>query len=101
MKKHLSNIILIVILLAGLSLLLYPTVSDYWNKFHQSQAIASYAEAVADLDDETYEQLWGGVVRTNSLCDPGPTDIIPQRRNMRHMNRCSTFPAMESWVILR
>ena len=58
MKKHLSNIILIAILLAGLSLLLYPTVSDYWNKFHQSQAIASYAEAVADLDDETYEQLW-------------------------------------------
>lgn len=65
MKKHLSNIILIVILLAGLSLLLYPTVSDYWNKFHQSQAIASYAEAVADLDDETYEQLWGEAVEYN------------------------------------
>lgn len=58
MKKHLSNIILIAILLAGLSLLLYPTVSDYWNKFHQSQAIANYAEAVADLDNETYEKLW-------------------------------------------
>lgn len=65
MKKHLSNIILIVILLAGLSLLLYPTVSDYWNKFHQSQAIASYAEAVADLDDETYEQLWSEAVEYN------------------------------------
>lgn len=58
MKKHMSTIILIVILLAGLSLLLYPTVSDYWNKFHQSQAIADYAEAVAELDDETYERLW-------------------------------------------
>ena len=58
MKKHMSTIILIVILLAGLSLLLYPTVSDYWNKFHQSQAISDYAEAVADLDDETYERLW-------------------------------------------
>ena len=58
MKKHLSTIILIIILLAGLSLLLYPTVSDYWNKFHQSQAIANYAEAVADLDNEEYERLW-------------------------------------------
>ena len=58
MKKHLSNIILIAILLAGLSLLLYPTVSDYWNKFHQSQAIADYAEAVANLDREDYEELW-------------------------------------------
>ena len=58
MKKHLSNIILIAILLAGLSLLLYPTVSDYWNKFHQAQAIADYAEAVANLDREDYEELW-------------------------------------------
>lgn len=58
MKKHFSTVILIVILLAGLSLLLYPTVSDYWNKFHQSQAIADYAEAVANLDREDYERLW-------------------------------------------
>lgn len=31
MKKHLSTIALILVLLAGVSLLLYPTVSDYWN----------------------------------------------------------------------
>lgn len=65
MKKHLSTIILIVILLAGLSLMLYPTVSDYWNKFHQSQAIADYAEAVANLDDEAYEELWSQAVAYN------------------------------------
>lgn len=61
MKKKTSNlitIILILILLAGLSLLLYPTVSDYWNSFHQSRAIASYAEQVAKIDSDTYEQLW-------------------------------------------
>lgn len=57
MKKHLPTIILVIILLTGLSLLLYPTVSDYWNSLHQSKAIADYAEAVANLDDETYEQL--------------------------------------------
>ena len=61
MKKKTSNlitIILILILLAGLSLLLYPTVSDYWNSFHQSRAIASYAEQAAEIDSDTYEQLW-------------------------------------------
>lgn len=57
MKKHLSTIILILILVAGLSLLLYPTVSDYWNSLHQSRAIASYTETVADLDSEVYEQM--------------------------------------------
>ena len=48
----------ILILLAGVSLLLYPTVSDYWNSFHQSRAIASYAEQVAKIDPDTYKQLW-------------------------------------------
>ena len=55
MKKKSSFVtaILIAALLAGALLLLYPTVSDYWNSFHQSRAIASYAEQVADLDDNT------------------------------------------------
>ena len=57
-KGTVSTIILILIFLAGLSLLLYPTVSDYWNSLHQSRAITDYAEQVADLDDETYEALW-------------------------------------------
>ena len=58
MRKHLSTFFLILVLLIGLSLLLYPSVSDYWNSFHQSRAIASYAEQVAGLDHDTYDQLW-------------------------------------------
>ncbi len=61
MKKRKSNLItvfLILTLLAGLSLLLYPTFSDYWNSFHQSHAIASYVEQIAELDSDTYERLW-------------------------------------------
>ena len=52
MKKHLSTIILILIFLVGLSLVLYPTVADYWNSLHQSRAIATYAEEVAHIDTE-------------------------------------------------
>lgn len=55
MKKHLSTIILIVILIAGLSLLLYPTVSDYWNSFHQSRAISAYTEQVEQIDTREQE----------------------------------------------
>lgn len=57
MRKHLSTIILILIFLVGLSLLLYPTVSDYWNSLHQSRAIAQYAEQVANLNNEAYDQM--------------------------------------------
>lgn len=58
MKKHISTIILTFILIAGLSLLLYPTVSDYWNSLHQSRAIANYDEVVSSLDEEAYEEYW-------------------------------------------
>ncbi|MFQ8996853.1 class C sortase [Allofournierella massiliensis] len=58
MRKHLSTILLVFILLIGLSLLLYPSVSNYWNSFHQTRAIATYAENVAKLDNNQYDQLW-------------------------------------------
>ena len=58
MRKHLSTIVLLFILLIGLSLLLYPTVSDYWNSFHQTKAITTYAENVAALDQASYEAYW-------------------------------------------
>ncbi|MDY2812581.1 MAG: class C sortase [Dorea sp.] len=57
-KKNRSTIVLVLIFIVGLSLLLYPSLSDYWNSFHQSRAIATYAEAVADLDDADYEKMW-------------------------------------------
>lgn len=57
MKKDKTTIFLLLVLIVGLSLLLYPSVSDYWNSFHQSRAIAGYVEAVANMDDEEYERL--------------------------------------------
>lgn len=56
-KKNWVTLVLVIIMLAGVCLLLYPTVSDYWNQFHQSRAIAGYAEAVANMDDVRYEQM--------------------------------------------
>lgn len=60
MKKKSSfvTVILIAAFLIGALLLLYPTISDFWNSFHQSRAIASYAEQVADLDENAYDRLW-------------------------------------------
>lgn len=57
-KSNASTIFLILVLIVGISLLLYPTVSDYWNSFHQSRAIASYADAVSEVDEVDYEKMW-------------------------------------------
>ena len=69
MKKksgNITTILLVVILLAGLSLLLYPSFSDYWNSFHQSRAIASYAEQVAQLDENQYDEIWSAAADYNA-----------------------------------
>ena len=68
-KKRRGNalvtIILIIVMGGGLGLLLYPSVADYWNSFHQSRAIASYQEAVDNLSREEYEKLWNEAVEWN------------------------------------
>ena len=58
MKKHGTTVILLIVLIVGLSLLLYPTLADWWNSMTQSKAVASYVEAVASIDEDQYAQLW-------------------------------------------
>lgn len=65
MKKHLSTIILVLVLVVGVAIMLYPTVSDFWNSFHQSRAIASYVEDVSHLSAVDYERIWKDAVAYN------------------------------------
>lgn len=58
--------ILFLVFIVGMALLLYPTVSDYWNSLHQSKAIASYAEEVANLEQDIYEDLWVSAAQYNA-----------------------------------
>ncbi len=54
MKKNTSTILLILVFFVGLSVMLYPTVSDYINQRNQSRVVASYAEDVDKLSDADY-----------------------------------------------
>ena len=56
-KKQAITLILLGIMLLGICLLAYPSFSDYWNSFHQSRAVMSYAEQVANMNEEEYAQL--------------------------------------------
>lgn len=59
------TILLCLLLFFGLSLLLYPTVSDYLNSLHQTKAIVNYTEEVENLDEETYDEMWEAVRQYN------------------------------------
>ena len=69
-KGTLSSFFLILVLLLGLSLLLYPTVSDYWNSQVQTKAVAGYMDEVAVMDVEKYTSVWNAAHDYNaSLLD--------------------------------
>lgn len=52
MKNKLFYIILVVVFVAGLSLLLYPTISNAYNSWLQSKAIVEYSQQVDQLAQE-------------------------------------------------
>ncbi len=55
--RRVTTIVLVTIVAAGVLLLAYPSVSEWYNSLRQTRAIVTYAEQVASLDDEIYEEL--------------------------------------------
>ena len=53
-----STIILVAIFFVGLCVLLYPTISDFWNEKRQSQAIINYDDLIVDLTPEDYSEFF-------------------------------------------
>lgn len=57
MKKHFSTILLVFIFFVGLSVLLYPTISDYINTKNQSRAIIEYDTLSQSLTEQEYKKI--------------------------------------------
>ena len=88
MQKNHGNFItwmLVLFMLAGLSLLLYPAVSDYWNSFHQSRAIAAYTEQVTQLDPAVYDRMWQEAKAYNqTLLTRGNTYLLSKQQKAEY-----------------
>ena len=70
MKIKKSTWLLIIICITGLILLLYPTVSNYWNTRHSTRVISDYVEKLSSLDSEQFREEWDRSVEYNaSLAD--------------------------------
>lgn len=72
MRKNLSTIILILIFLVGLSVMLYPSVSNAVNRKHQSRAVAGYAEEVEQLSDADYQAYFDAADAYNRQLNTTP-----------------------------
>ncbi len=56
-KKNLLSGVMVIGLLVGIGLLVYPSVANYWNQFHQTRAIMGYSEAVDSMSQEEYDRI--------------------------------------------
>lgn len=57
MRKHILTIIAGILFLTGVSLLLYPNISNYWNTIHQNRVTADYADRVEKMDEQEKDQI--------------------------------------------
>lgn len=86
-KKNWSTILLVIMFTVGLSLLLYPSIADWWNKFHATRAIDSYTETVASMSDEEYQKYLSEAKLYNSELLLSRIDSILRTLCILCMNR--------------
>lgn len=67
----LTTFLLVLILLAGVGIMAYPTVSDWWNSMHATQAIADYTGAVEDMSPKEKEKILKAARAYNESLAPG------------------------------
>jgi len=58
MKKKRTTIILLIVFFVGLSVLLYPSVSSFWNSKTQSEAIVDYEAMLEQYKPEDYTAIF-------------------------------------------
>lgn len=58
MKKKMNKFIIAILFLAGLSLVLYPTVANQWNTYRQQKLIGNYEESMKEMKPEDFSKEW-------------------------------------------
>ena len=68
-KRSVVTPILLVILLVGVAIVVYPTFSNWWNSRVQTRLVQSYNEAVASLTETDYSAYFEAAYAYNERVD--------------------------------
>ncbi len=91
--RHWTTLLLVAILFAGLGLLLYPSVADYWNSFHQSRAVMEYTKNVTSMDNAVYDEWIRKAREYNRKISQNGIDWMPTEEALEEYNRQLDFAA--------
>ena len=95
LKRIIGNIFTALIFILGLAVLLYPTISDYWNSRLQSRAVATYDVALSQMSEDDVSAIWDEAVAYNEELASGSimnwnVDGEEYKRYMSLLNPAST-----------
>lgn len=80
--KRIAAMFLYLMLLCGIAILLYPSVSDWINKVNATKAIVQYESAVEQISEEAYEKIWQCAHEYNKTI--GGTFVIGEPENKEY-----------------
>ena len=86
MKRKLTTLLLILVFLIGLSLMLYPTFSNWWNSYHQSKVTMAYTAAVEEMSDETFQDMLAAARAYNAGLRANPNRYILSDKELEEYN---------------
>lgn len=56
-RRNLVTVLIVMVLIAGIGILFYPSFSNWYNNLHQSRAIQQYQQAVSEMDPAEYRKM--------------------------------------------
>ena len=85
MKRKLTNLGILLIFIAGLTILLYPLASNLWNQKQQDKIISGYAKTIDQSSEDQVDAMWEKAREYNHSLRQDqiivdPFDQIRQRR---------------------
>lgn len=83
MRKKLISVLLVIVFAAGLSVMLYPTVSAWLTAREQTKVIESYTEDIESLDDKQKQDALNAAIEYNSsiMKNAQPFELSEQQLN--------------------
>lgn len=82
-KKWITPVLLVLVILVGVSLLLYPTVANWINSMDYQSSINAYKQQVQALDDNTYAEILQAAHAYNEQLRRNGVYISPLSEEMR------------------
>jgi len=90
-KRVISTIVLILLFLTGLSVLLYPLVSDYVNSLSQSRVISRFNDDLAKLSKDDYKDLIQKAREYNAKLISKPNRLMPSESDLEEYHSILDF----------